>query len=59
MPLSFFYKNQQNFDEAKCFFKKSLQPQNVLIMFSFSMKHSYLLTAKIIPDVNKSNFYMV
>ena len=32
-------------------FVKGLQPQNVLIMFLFSMKHSYLLTAKITPDV--------
>ena len=27
-------------------FFEGLQPQNVLIMFLFSMKHSYLLTAE-------------
>ena len=34
-------------------FLDDLQPQNVFIMFLFSMKHSYLLTAKTIEDVNK------
>ena len=37
-------------------FLEGLQAQNVLIMFLFSMKHSYLLTAKTTQDVN---FYMV
>ena len=40
-------------------FFEGLQPHNVIAMFLFSMKHLYLLTAKITPDVNKSNFYMV
>ena len=30
------------------FFFEGLQPQNVLIKFLFSMKHSYLLTAKLL-----------
>ena len=35
-------------------FFEVLQPQNVLIMFLFSMKYPYLLTAKTTPDVNNS-----
>ena len=31
---------------------EDLQPQNVLIMFLFSMKHSYVLMVKITPGVN-------
>ena len=34
------------------FFLEGLQSQNVLNMFLFSMKHSYLLTAKITQGVN-------
>ena len=37
------------------FFLEGLQPLNVLIMFVFSMKHSYLLTAKTTQNVY--NFY--
>ena len=37
------------------FFLEGLQPQNILNMFLFSMKHSYLLTAKTTQDVN--NFF--
>ena len=33
---------------------KGFQPQNNLILFWFSMKHAYLLTAKITPNVNNS-----
>ena len=40
-------------------FLEGLQSQNVVVMFLFSMKHLNLLTAKVTPDVNKSNFYMV
>ena len=40
-------------------FFEGFKRQNVFIMFSFFMKHSYQLAAKITPDVNKSNFYMV
>ena len=40
-------------------FFEGFKRQNVFIMFSFFMKHSYQLAAKIAPDVNKSNFYMV
>ena len=36
------------------FFSEGLQLHNVLIMFLFSMKHSYLLTTKITPDFNNS-----
>ena len=36
------------------FFLEGLQPQNILNMFLFSMKHSYLLTAKTTQDVNNS-----
>ena len=35
-------------------FFEALQPQTVLIMFLFSMKHSYLLKAKITHEVNNS-----
>ena len=35
-------------------FLEGLQLQNVLIMFLFSMKHSYLATAKTTQDVNNS-----
>ena len=35
---------------------EGFQPQN---MFLFSMKYSYLLMAKITPDVNKCNFSMM
>ena len=54
MPLR--YKNQQNFDEAKCPILKvySRKIQNVLIMFLFLTKQSYLLTAKINRDINNS-----
>ena len=41
------------------FLMPGLQPQNVLIMFLFPMEHSYLLTAGITTDVNKSNLYIV
>ena len=36
------------------FFDEALQPQNVLSMFLFPMKHSYLLnlTGKITPELN-------
>ena len=34
------------------FFQEGLQPQNVLIIFLFSMIHSYLLIAKTTSDVN-------
>ena len=34
------------------FFMEGLQPHNIFILFLFSMKHSYLLTAKTIQDVN-------
>ena len=37
---------------------EGLQPQNVLIMFLLSMKHSYLLTAKTTQDVNNS-FWLI
>ena len=33
-------------------FFKGFQRQNIFIMFLFSMKNSYLLTTKTIPDVN-------
>ena len=36
------------------FLFEGLQPQNVRIMFLFSMKNSYLLTTKITPDPNNS-----
>ena len=39
-------------------FLEGLQPQNVLIMFLFSIKHSYLLTAKITQDVNNSLWFL-
>ena len=35
-------------------FFEGFQPQNVLILFLFSIKHLYLLTAKITPGVNNS-----
>ena len=35
-----------------------LQLQNVLIMFLFFMKHSYLLTAKTTQDVNNSSLFL-
>ena len=35
-------------------FMESLQPQNVLVIFLFSMKHSYLLTLNTPPDVYNS-----
>ena len=41
------------FDNAKCFLEY-LEPQNVIIMFLFSMKYLYRLMAKITPDVNNS-----
>ena len=47
-----FMKSILSFDEVQCPFFDSLQPQNVAIMFLFSMKHSYLLTAKIGPNVD-------
>ena len=55
MPLRFFIKT--SFDEAKCFLFcfEGLQLQNVLlILFLFSMEHSYLLTTKITHDINSS-----
>ena len=39
-------------------FLEGLQPQNVLIMFLFPIKHSYLLTAKITQDVNNSLWFL-
>ena len=33
---------------------EGFQPLNILILFLFSMKHSYLWTAQITPDVNDS-----
>ena len=33
-------------------FFEAFQPQNVVILFLFSLKHSYLLTMKIIPDLS-------
>ena len=35
-------------------FLEGLQPQNLIIMFLFSMEHPYLLTVKTIQDVNSS-----
>ena len=35
-------------------FLEGLQPQNLIIMFLFSMKHPYLLTVKTTQDVNSS-----
>ena len=55
---AFFIRTSKNLMRLSAFFE-GLQLQNVLIMFLFPRKHSYLLTAKITPDVNKSNFYMV
>ena len=41
-------------------FLDGLQPQNSLIVFLFSMKHSYLLTAKLLKTlIILSDFYMV
>ena len=40
------------------FFLEGLQPQNVLIMFLFSMKHSYLLTVKTTQVVNNSLVFL-
>ena len=37
-------------------FFKGLQPENVLTMFLFFMKHSYLLTAKITSDLINLSF---
>ena len=47
-----FMKSILSFDEVQCSFFDSLEPQNVVIMFLFSMKHSYPLTAKIGPNVD-------
>ena len=35
-------------------FIQGFHPQNVLILFLFSLKYSYLLTAKITYDINDS-----
>ena len=35
-------------------FFEGFQPQNVVILFLFFIKHSYLLGVKITPDVNNS-----
>ena len=35
-------------------FFEGFQPQNVLILFLFFMKHSYLLMATVTSDVNNS-----
>ena len=40
------------------FFLEGLQLQNVLVMLLFSMKHSYLLTAKTTQDVNNSLWFL-
>ena len=45
------YKNQQNFDEAKCSFFEGFQYQKVLILSLFSMKHFYFFMAKITPNM--------
>ena len=31
----------------------------IIVFFLFSIEYLYLLTSKITPEVNKSNFYMV
>ena len=49
--LSFSIRTSESFDEAKAFFRIGLQPQNFPLMFLFSINHSYLLTAKITPEV--------
>ena len=61
MPLHFIIKTSKVLVRLNAFFFEGLQPQNVpLIVFLFSKKYSYLLVAKITPDVNNSlYFYMV
>ena len=49
-PPRFFIKTSKILIRLTVAFQ-DLQPQNVLIMFLFSMKHSYLLTVKIASGV--------
>ena len=59
-PSRFFIRISKILVSLNVAFLEGLQPQNVLIMFLFSMKHSYLLTAKTTQDVIiLSGFYMV
>ena len=46
-----FFKTSKILIRLNMVFLESLQPQNVLIMFLFTIKHSYLLTANTPPDV--------
>ena len=39
-------------------FFEGLEPQNILIIYLFSMKHSYFLTSKITPDLNNSLLFL-
>ena len=50
-PSRFFIKTSKVLMRLNVVFLEGLQAQNVLIMFLFSMKHSYLLTAKTTQDV--------
>ena len=52
-PPRFFIKTSKILMRLNVVFK-DLHPQNVLIMFLFSMNHSYVLTVKITPGVNNS-----
>ena len=52
VPLSYVYEEHIKFWWGSMFFFDSLQLQDVASMFLFSMKHSYLLTAKIGPNVD-------
>ena len=49
----FFITTSKTLMKFKAAFLEGLHPQNAL-MFLFSMKHSYVLTAKTTPDVNNS-----
>ena len=48
----FFYKSSKISMTFNVLVSEDLLPQNVLIMFLFFMKHSYLLTAKTTQNVN-------
>ena len=53
-PSRFFIKTREILMRLDFGFLETLRPQNVLIIFSFSIKHLHLLTTKANPDVNNS-----
>ena len=57
MRYSFFIRASKFLMKLNDFIFRRFSPQNI-ILFSFRMKHSYLLTFRLTPDVNNRGYFI-